>query len=380
MAKCTKDTGKFECDTDLHGLGHAAKVCCKDVLGLKKGERMLIITNPQKDVRMISLSLYDAALDMGARPTILFQPKKTQLDFAEDEVLAAVASNPEVILSISAEKLGKDPKGMKKPYKLGKVGIDHIFTYLLAAKKIRSFWSPTITVEMFRKTTPIDYACLRSRAKALGKILDRAEEVRITAPGGTDLVIGLRGRKAKADDGDFRKPGTGGNIPCGEVYISPELGASKGVIAFDGSISATEGVILIKRPIVCTVKGGFVKKIEGGPEAKELRAAVKRGEDLAHEMAKQGKLPKASEADYAKNACNLGELGIGLNEAAEIVGNMLEDEKVLHTCHIAIGANYDEDAKALIHLDGLIRDPTMVAKLPGGKKRTFMKDGELALD
>ena len=69
---------------------------------------------------------------------------------------------------------------------------------------------------------------------------------------------------------------------------------------------------------------------------------------------------------------------IGLNPQAKIVGNMLCDEKVYRTCHIAIGANYDDDAKALIHLDGLIKNPTITA-WTGNRKRVLMKDGELML-
>ena len=72
-------------------------------------------------------------------------------------------------------------------------------------------------------------------------------------------------------------------------------------------------------------------------------------------FAKDGKLSKKDLPEYLKNIYNLGELGIGLNEKAKIVGNMLEDEKVFKTCHIAVGLNYDQDARALIHFDGDFR-------------------------
>ena len=47
---------------------------------------------------------------------------------------------------------------------------------------------------------------------------------------------------------------------------------------------------------------------------------------------------------------------------------MLEDEKVFKTCHIAIGSNYDDDAKALIHLDGLVKNPTIVVRDARGRE------------
>ncbi|MBQ3318948.1 MAG: peptidase M17, partial [Spirochaetia bacterium] len=71
------------------------------------------------------------------------------------------------------------------------------------------------------------------------------------------------------------------------------------------------------------------------------------------------------------------EIGIGLNPAAQITGNMLEDEKAFHTCHIAIGHNYDEDAPALIHLDGLIRRPTIELFFEDGSSKNILKDGNL---
>ena len=52
-------------------------------------------------------------------------------------------------------------------------------------------------------------------------------------------------------------------------------------------------------------------------------------------------------------------LGIGLNPRARVTGNMLEDEKILGTCHFAIGSNYDDDAEAFIHLDCLVNKPTI---------------------
>jgi leucyl aminopeptidase (aminopeptidase T) len=191
-----------------------------------------------------------------------------------------------------------------------------------------------------------------------------------------DLTIGLKGRTGHSDDGDFRKPGSGGNLPCGEVYISPELGASDGTIVFDGSIASYKGEIIIRRPIEVKVKDGFVRKVSGGIEARELQGTLTRAGHQVDTFVREGKLNKSVAPEYKKNIFNLGELGIGLNKNCSIVGNILEDEKVFRTCHIAIGANYDEDANTLIHLDGIIKNPTMTVSI-GGKARMIMEDGKL---
>jgi leucyl aminopeptidase (aminopeptidase T) len=207
--------------------------------------------------------------------------------------------------------------------------------------------------------------------------MTRAEEVVITSPGGTDLVIGLKGRRARKDDGNFKKPGTGGNVPAGEVFISPELGTSRGTIVFDGSISSDRGEILIERPITCTVEGGFVMKVSGGGEARRLRGTLDRSVKKAKAMVAGGSIPSKLGKEFERNTYNLGELGIGLNPAAGIVGNMLEDEKAFRTCHVAVGANYDNDAEALTHLDGLIREPTIEVRYPSGRGRLLLEEGTL---
>jgi len=351
----------------MNELKFASDVAVKDVLGVRKNEKVLIITNPVNDVLKISNALYDSVNDSGAVPVLMIQNVKTQLDFAEPSVIDAIKSKPDIVLSISREKLGKDKYGLKHPYRKKH---DHVFDYLLHEKKIRSFWSPGITIDMFEKTIPINYQALRKNCGKLKKLLTKTVSAEIKTEKGTDIKIGLKGRKGGADDGDFTKPGRGGNLPCGEVFISPELGTSNGTIVFDGSISSHKGEIIIKNPIRVDVKNGFVEKIYGEKEAKELIKTLRDAE----KKTEQRKLPKS----YIKNIRNLGELGIGLNPKARIVGNMLEDEKVLSTCHVAIGANYDNDANAITHLDGLIKKATINLTFKNGEM-LVMEDGILKI-
>jgi aminopeptidase len=355
----------------------AAYVAISTVLKVKRGERVVIVTNPHEDGQAISKALFAAALGRGASPVLITQPMKTTLDFAEDAVLMAIRSEPEVLISISQEKLGKDRWALKKPFRAGRKKFDSAFNHLMGVKKARSFWSPSVTADMFLRTVPVDYRVMRRDCAAVARVLDSAESVHITTARGMDLEIGLKGRKARRDDGDFSKPGSGGNLPAGEVFISPALGTSNGTIVFDGSISTDKGAIVIKEPIVVGVEGGFARSISGGEEARRFEKAVETGAVRAREFVRDGKLPKKSLDEYVQNSRNLGELGIGLNRAARIVGNVLEDEKVFRTCHIAIGSNYDDDAPALIHYDGIINAPTITAALKGGRKKVLLDKGEL---
>ena len=354
-----------------------AQVVVQDVVAVKKGERVLIIANPQTSE--IAQDLFTASAEAGGLPTLVFQPDKTSFDNANPEVLAAIATEPEVCFSISNIRLGKDPAATANPYK-AEDGQEytHIYDYLMDGKKtIRGAWTPGITVDMMNRTAAIDYKELGDRCKKLTELFKGVVNVFVTAPGGTDIKIPIKDRGLMSDDGDFTKPGTGGNIPAGEVFISPIVGASEGVIVYDGSMTFADGDSILETPITCTVENGFVKTIEGGAEAKRLLKTITEAEQRAVSYEKEKKLPQGQGAVYKKNARNIGELGIGLNPAAQITGNMLEDEKAFHTCHFAIGENYDNDAPTLIHLDGVVRDPTITLEYGDGSKKQILVRGAL---
>jgi aminopeptidase len=68
-------------------LRRAAKVAITEVLRARKGERVLIVTNPADEVMAISMALYDACVAAGAAPSLVVQPVKRQMDFADDAVI-----------------------------------------------------------------------------------------------------------------------------------------------------------------------------------------------------------------------------------------------------------------------------------------------------
>ncbi len=357
-----------------------AETIVSDVVGVKKGERVLIIANPS--TADIAQDLYMAVRKWEGKPTLMFQDDKTSFDYANKEVIAALKTEPEICFSISNIKLGKDAEATAKPYTAENGStFTHIFDYLLDGKKtMRGIWTPGITPDMLNRTAVIDYSELKDRCERLNKLFKNAVSVHITAPGGTDVKIDVQGRSLMFDDGDFTKPGTGGNIPAGEVFISPVVGKTEGTIVYDGSMTFSDGDSILETPITCVLKDGFVDKITGGEEAKRLLKTITEAEERPYTLESEGKLQKGQADIYKRNARNIGELGIGLNPAAQITGNMLEDEKAFHTCHFAIGENYDNDAPCLIHLDGVVRDPTIVLEYKDGSTRTILDKGNLKIE
>ena len=92
----------------LESLNEPAITVMRDVCGVKSSERVLIVTNPEKNVLSISMALYEASVELGAEATIMVQEEKTLLTYAEKSVIAAIKTKPDVLLSISSNKLGKD--------------------------------------------------------------------------------------------------------------------------------------------------------------------------------------------------------------------------------------------------------------------------------
>ena len=362
----------------------SAQVVVGQVLKIKKGEKVLIIANPK--TAQIAQDLYTVCSDAEADAVLVYQREKTSMDNAEPSVVAAIKSAPDVIMSISSQKLGHDAEAEANPY-IGENGekYDSAFDYLLDGKKaIRAIWTPGLTPDMFDRTANIDYAELFERCKKLAAKFKGAVSVKVTAPGGTDITVPVQGREALLDDGDFSKPGTGGNIPAGEVFISPVVGngsdaGCQGTIVYDGSMTFGDGDSILNEPIAVKVERGFVTDISGGEEAKRLLKTITDAEAKSIQMEKKGALPQGQGEVYKKNCRNIGELGIGLNPAAMITGNMLEDEKAFKTCHFAIGANYDDDAPCLIHLDGVVRNPTIAISYADGSSFTALENGVLKI-
>lgn len=349
-------------------LNEAATVAMRDCLGLRSGEEVLILTNFENpDSFEISRALFDATKAIGGKPVIMVQESKTSVDYAENVVLKAMEAAPDIIISISSFKMGKDPYGVHVGY-VGKDGqkYEHIFHRLMHGdRRIRGFWSPGVTKDTFERTVAVDYAEMRSIAGKLKEVLDSGESVRVTAPAGTDVTFSIKGREAKLDDGDMSAPGSGGNLPAGEAFISPANGTAEGVICFDGTMDLITSSPIPEVPVRVVFKDGFVTEVTGDTTAAKLLEVIKLGEMKAREI---------GNAEMERNARNLGEMGIGINYAARMVGNMLEDEKVGKTVHFAIGMNYDNDAKAFIHQDCLVKEPSVWVD-----GRQIMKDGNILL-
>ena len=158
--------------------------------------------------------------------------------------------------------------------------------------------------------------------KRLAEWIEGREEVRITAPG-TDIKLGVAGRHWIPCTGSH-------NMPDGEFFTGPVEDSVEGEVAF--SFPATYGGREVS---------GVRFRFEGG---KVVDASAERGEELLIEM-----------LDSDEGARRLGELGIGTNYGITTgTKEILLDEKIGGTVHMAIGMSYPESGgqnSSAVHWD-----------------------------
>ncbi len=140
--------------------------------------------------------------------------------------------------------------------------------------------------------------------------LRRADEVRIVGPQ-TDLRLSVKGRTFINSNGVY-------NMPSGEVFTGPVETSADGHIAFDFP--------------VCV----------GGREINGVRLVFRKGRAVEASATKNEKYLLVM-LDSDPGARRLGELGIGTNRMIQkFIKNILFDEKIGGTIHVALGNSYPE--------------------------------------
>jgi aminopeptidase len=158
---------------------------------------------------------------------------------------------------------------------------------------------------------PVGY--WRGKAEEQGRLierLERAREVRVAGPG-TDLTLSIEGRRFINGDGKR-------NMPCGEVFTGPVEDSANGEIYFGVPVAVAGREVL-----------GVRLRFEGG---RVVEASAEKGEEFLKSM-----------LDADEGARYLGELGIGTNYGIrKATKNILFDEKLGGTVHLAIGRSYEK--------------------------------------
>jgi leucyl aminopeptidase (aminopeptidase T) len=287
-------------------------------MGAGAGERVLVVTDAP--LRTIGYALRQAAQDLGTEVLLVeMLPRRTNGE-EPPKAVAELMTMVDVVLCPTSKSLTHTDSRRAA-----------------SAKGVRVATLPGVTEEVMVRCMNADYRQIADRTFKVCARLEKAATVRVTAPGGTDITMPIKGRTAHASSGLFREKGLWGNLPTGEAYLAPLEGQSNGVVVVDGSMA---GVGMTASPIRIVVKDGYATEITGGTEAARLRALLE---------------------PHGKDAYTVAEFGIGTNDKAILTGLILEDEKVMGTIHIAFGDNKSMGGSVRVasHLDGLVKQPTV---------------------
>jgi len=319
----------------LENLLVAARTALDTCMALKNNETLLVVTDDNK--RKIGEALYQVGREMAKEALMVTMPPAEVNGQEPPENVAKMMAAYDVVICPTTKSV---------------THTDAKRNACAAGSRVATM--PGITEDMMARTLKADYNLIAERTFKLSEILDVGKVARITTKLGTDLIIPIEGIIAISSTGLVREKGKGGNLPSGESFLMPEEGKSNGVIYIDASV-ATIGKISAE-PLKVTIKDGFAVNFEGGTEAQKLEQAL---------------------GAFGKDGMNVAELGIGTNHEATITGQILEDEKVMGTIHVAWGNNISMGGtyNVGVHIDGVILKPTVYVD-----EQKIMEEGVLLLD
>ncbi|SFF86432.1 Leucyl aminopeptidase (aminopeptidase T) [Halopelagius inordinatus] len=299
----------------------AAETAVRQCMALDGEESCVVVTDDER--LPIGDALYEAARSVTEDATLLRYPPGTQHGEEPPAPVAAAMAEADVFLAPTTKSLSHT-RARGDACDAG----------------ARGATLPGITEEVFLTGLDADYQSIASHSLSVLEQVNDATEVRVTTNRGTDIVFEPGDRDWLSDTGIVHDAGGFSNLPAGEVFVSPE--SANGTYVVDGTMMP-HGLLDDGEELRFEVEDGYVTDISDDGVREQVEAGAE---------------------DVGRDAYNLAELGIGTNVGVtDLVGSVLLDEKAAGTVHVAIGddAGIGGDTDAPLHLDGIIRDPTVYA-------------------
>lgn len=300
----------------MEELKNASIIALRDYMGLLKEETLLIVTDEVK--REIGLALHEAGKSL-CKESILVEIQSREINGQEPPaIIGELMQKVDVVVCPTFKSL------------------THTDARRNAVKKgVRVGTMPGISIDTMVRCLSADYEKVIKLTNYIAEKLEGVSTIRVVTEKGTDISMPVKGRKIIPSTGVLKNKGDSGNLPSGEVYLAPWEDRSNGKLVIDGSMA---GLGMLDEPLIISVHNGYAEEISGGVQAKKLIAMLDKS---------------------GRDARAVAEFGIGTNYKAMLTGEILEDEKVFGTIHIAFGNNLTMGGKIAVnsHLDGLVTEP-----------------------
>lgn len=187
----------------------------------------------------------------------------------------------------------------------------------------------------------IDYSAQAGRVRRFADALTRGHEVHVTTAAGTNIRLGIVGRKGNYCPGFVKAAGDLGSPPDIEANVSPIEDSAEGIVVVDGSITLPD-FGLLQAPVELEVRSGRVVTFRSANATYVNRLNALFGE-----------------LDSPRRI--VAECGVGLNPAAKLTGSMLTDEGSLGCVHFGLGANHTMGGlnRVDFHLDFVFKEASL---------------------
>jgi leucyl aminopeptidase (aminopeptidase T) len=307
-----------------------ARIAIESALNVQKGEAVLIITDTGKE--KIAEALFDAAAEINAEPVIAKMLPRKMHGEEPPKAIANMMLDAHVIIGVTSFSFSHT-QARRNASRAG----------------ARIATMPGISEAMMSDGAMLaDYSEIQRTMRRLYRKLKGAKNIEISSELGTELQMRVARRDWITDDtGICHKKGAFTNLPAGELFIPPIEGTAEGKLVVDGAFFET-----LDEPATVFIKEGVATRITGAKTAVD-------------EMNKGGR--------EGRFVC---EFGLGLNPKAKIIGNSLEDAKVLGTAHISFGDNstFGGRIKCGVHVDAIMRKPNVIVD-----NRLVLEEGRLKI-
>lgn len=308
-------------------LANSAKRVVETCMDIRRGENVLIVCDPTTGE--IGQALHEAVTNRSERVLLIVMPKGRHHGEEPPSPVASLMRQQQVILAPTRYSL-THTKAIRQALREG----------------ARVATMPGMTEEMFTHGgMAADFNEIKRKISNLGPYLRRRRIINVKSKQGTDITFEVNWRDWKLDDnGICNRPRMLTNLPAGKAFIMPREGSMNGKVIIDGSWDAT----LLEEQIELEIENGIVIDVKGGTTAANIRQEF-------------GEVARKLRSKDRENVWTIAEFGFGVNEHARLGGNVLEDEKRLGTCYIAIGDNtaLGGNSSVGIHIPGVLKSPSV---------------------
>jgi len=306
-------------------LARAAYKAVSSCARLRPGENVLVLADSIVDRALVD-AFANAAYALGGDTQVMIFETRPEINREPPKAVAAAMRASDLVLDLITQY------------------IIHTHTYRQVREGgTRILCATGITEDMMiRMVGGVEYDELVRLGQRLVALFGQAQECRVETGDGATLIMTVAGRPPILRDGILNGPGDLDYLPGAQLSMAPVEETINGTIVIDGSAYPPVG--LVGTPVRLTYEKGRVVSVQGGAAGSLWYSWLEKFDD-----------PKMF---------SVAHISIGMNPAARLTGNILEDERMAGCFVIGMGSQMEyfrgTVGKASSHSDVVATRPTIL--------------------